>query len=105
VLLGIMFGVAAASLLISSRSVHPTRAIDGTAGQARRRGPGRRWPPGVSGNPRGRLPALPSDLVALKAAHGPEFLGQLISLTRSEDEKIRVGGTSAENQSRTDQPT
>jgi hypothetical protein len=63
---------------------------DGTTSSARRRGPGRRWPPGVSGNPRGRRPALPPDLVALKAQHGPEFLGQLVSLTRSPDEKIRV---------------
>jgi len=61
---------------------------DGTASRARPRGPGRRWPPGVSGNPRGRRPALPPDLVALKAVHGPQFLARLAALVNSRDERV-----------------
>jgi hypothetical protein len=67
-----------------------TQNSDGTAKRLHRRGPGRPWPKGTSGNPGGRPVGCRPDLVTLKAQRGPEFLGQLVSLTRSEDEKVRV---------------
>lgn len=45
--------------------------------------PGRPWPPGVSGNPKGR-PPLPAELRELARSHAPEAIAGLLAIAKDE---------------------
>ncbi len=64
----------------------------------RRRGPGRPWRPGQSGNPTGlprEIPAAVAECRRLALAHVPTAILRLADLLDSEDERVRVAAATA----------
>ena len=80
------------SAMVNGMSANSEAAIP------RRRGPGRPWQPGQSGNPTGlprEIPAAVAECRRLALAHVPTAILRLADLLDSEDERVRVAAATA----------